>query len=240
MKKFAIHLLSFTFASVTCGAAIAQPMAPPAEAGRVEKVMATVRTDAGDVMVSKQNEAFLTAKPNEPVKVGDRLMVGKDSVATVVYGDDDCEQKYDREGVYQITPSCCFSGDDDKKDGVREAVAKVRTDAGDIRVSQNRKDFFVARPDELVAKGDQLKVAKDSVATVIYSDNCEQSYNDEGTYRIQPYCGCPIALIAGSSKALVAGPWSPVGITSTAIVGGTIIWLLLDDDDDDQTPPVSR
>lgn len=99
MTKYPVLALVGILAGVVSASAMAQST-PGAE-----KAVATVRTDGGVIMVSDQNAPFATALPNQAVASGDRLMVSKDSIATVIYNDG-CEQKYDKAGIYKIQPDC--------------------------------------------------------------------------------------------------------------------------------------
>lgn len=105
MVKTPINTLIFGLALALCwqGAVEARQASGAAEDAR--QIVASVRTDGGVIMVSAEQGPFNTAVPNEPVASGDRLMVAKDSSATVVY-DDGCEQVYDKDGIYVIEPNC--------------------------------------------------------------------------------------------------------------------------------------
>jgi hypothetical protein len=50
---------------------------------------------------------FQTAVKGQRVNEKSRLMVSKESAATVVY-DDGCKQKYDKPGVYDISVTCAL------------------------------------------------------------------------------------------------------------------------------------
>ncbi|HET8897900.1 MAG TPA: hypothetical protein VFN09_03875 [Rhodanobacteraceae bacterium] len=111
MTKFDARALLFGLTVMLAGPVFAQSTestgtaATSQAASEAEKAVATVRTDGGVVMVSEQNGAFSTAVQNQPVVSGDRLMVAKESVATVIYNDG-CEQKYSKAGIYKIEPDC--------------------------------------------------------------------------------------------------------------------------------------
>jgi hypothetical protein len=86
----------------------AQMMAPKSSepAAPVSNTVAEVRTDGGVVMVS-DGGPFQTAVPGQRVDANARLMVSKESAATVIY-DDGCKQKYDKPGIYPINETCAL------------------------------------------------------------------------------------------------------------------------------------
>ena len=79
--------------------ALAQPADPDKE-----KVVATLEVDKGVIMTSTGGE-FAKANTGEKLIKEERLMVAKDSSATVVY-DDHCKKTYDEPGVYKIDANC--------------------------------------------------------------------------------------------------------------------------------------
>jgi hypothetical protein len=84
----------------------AQMMAPKSSkpAAPVSNAVAEVRTDGGVVMIS-DGGPFQTAVPGQRVDAKSRVMVSKESAATVIY-DDGCRQKYDKPGIYSINETC--------------------------------------------------------------------------------------------------------------------------------------
>lgn len=86
---------------MAAGAWPAQAQSDAADRNEVAKV----RTDEGVIMLSVEQGAFNTAAQGQRVATGDRLMVAKGGVATVVY-DNGCERKYDKAGVYEIDADC--------------------------------------------------------------------------------------------------------------------------------------
>ena len=89
----------------------AQMMAPESSASTAASepeagTIAEVRTDGGVIMIS-DGGPFQTAVPGQRVSDKSRLMVSKESAATVVY-DDGCRQKFDKPGVYPISSTCAL------------------------------------------------------------------------------------------------------------------------------------
>lgn len=84
----------------------AQMMSPEPTAAPVseEATIAEVQTDGGVIMVSNGGP-FQTVVPGQRVSTKSRLMVSKESAATVVY-DDGCKQTYSKPGVYEISAEC--------------------------------------------------------------------------------------------------------------------------------------
>lgn len=85
----------------------AQMMAPESSkpAAPVSNTVAEVRTDGGVVMVSADGGPFQTAVEGQRVDSKSRVMVSKESAATVIY-DDGCRQKYDKPGIYDVSETC--------------------------------------------------------------------------------------------------------------------------------------
>ncbi|SFN31936.1 hypothetical protein [Dokdonella immobilis] len=81
-----------------------EPASSPSAETPVANTVAEVRTDGGVVMVSNGGP-FQTAVPGQRVDAKARLMVSKESAATVIY-DDGCKQTYDKPGVYPINETC--------------------------------------------------------------------------------------------------------------------------------------
>ena len=115
-------------------------------------------------------------------------------------------------------------------DEARQNVASVRTDGGVIMVSAETGPFNTAEPNQPVASGDRLMVAKDSIATVIYDDGCEQVYDKDGIYVIEPNCKRAIAWTQGWSNGQVAA----------AVIGGAALGAAIDHSLRDKCRPVSR
>jgi len=115
-------------------------------------------------------------------------------------------------------------------ESAREVVASVRTDGGVIMVSAEQGPFNTAEPNQPVASGDRLMVAKDSIATVIYDDGCQQVYDKDGIYVIEPNCKRAIAWKEG---------WSN-GQMIAAVVGGAALGGIIEHNRRDKCPPVSR
>lgn len=103
MGKYIVRIM--TLGLLAAFALVTVANAADAPATTDQKDVATVRTDGGVIMLSQQNGPFVTATPDQPAASGDRLLVSKDSIATVIYNDG-CEQKYDKPGIYKIAPSC--------------------------------------------------------------------------------------------------------------------------------------
>ncbi|MDX9699763.1 MAG: hypothetical protein RBT55_09275 [Rhodocyclaceae bacterium] len=88
--------------------ALALPALAQTDADARDEV-ASLRPGEGVIMLSIEQGPFNTPTQQQRVATGDRLMVAKDSAATVVY-DDGCEIKYDEAGVYEIEPDCKVVG----------------------------------------------------------------------------------------------------------------------------------
>ena len=73
-------------------------------------------------------------------------------------------------------------------------------------------------------------VAKDSAATVIYNDGCEQKFDKVGTYKIEPNCKVAVAFFEGGRAALIAA----------AVIGGVVVAMVVDDNDQGKPRPISR
>lgn len=114
-----------------------------------------------------------------------------------------------------------------------KAVATLRVDGGVIMVSDGGA-FVSAIPNQTVVSGERLMVSKDSVATVIYNDGCEQKYDKAGVYKIEPGCARAAAFSGGA-----ANPWKAVAIVATAISGAAVA-KMVHDDNCDCCDPVSR
>jgi hypothetical protein len=99
-------LMAGIFGFVLAMPAHAQMMNPeqPQAASPAESTVAEVQTDSGVIMVS-DGGAYQTAVPGQRVSAKSRLMVSKESSATVIY-DDGCEKKYTDPGVYDISAEC--------------------------------------------------------------------------------------------------------------------------------------
>ncbi len=69
-----------------------------------DKTVATLEVGKGTIMTSKGGE-FVTASTGEKLIKEERLMVAKESSATVVYNDH-CKRTYDEPGVYKIDEDC--------------------------------------------------------------------------------------------------------------------------------------
>ena len=69
-----------------------------------EKTVAKLRVNKGVVMTSKGGE-FATGTTGEELIKDERLMVTKDSSATVIFNDH-CQHTYDDPGVYKIDADC--------------------------------------------------------------------------------------------------------------------------------------
>lgn len=79
--------------------------APVPQASNDAQQVATLQVGGGVVMVSNQGAPFASGQSNDPLYSGTRLMVSKNSSATVVYNDG-CRQTYDKQGVYTISATC--------------------------------------------------------------------------------------------------------------------------------------
>jgi len=111
----------------------------------------------------------------------------------------------------------------------RNEVAKLRTDTGVIMVSAEQGPFNTAAQEQRVATGDRLMVAKDSVATVVYDNGCEKTYDQAGVYEID--ADCKLGWWSRSTPAM-----------RTAVIGGGAVLaaVIIHNHDDDDAPPVSR
>jgi imidazole glycerol phosphate synthase subunit HisF len=114
-------------------------------------------------------------------------------------------------------------------DGEEKTVAEVRTDGGVIMVSEGGA-FQTAVPDQRVKSKARLMVSKESAATVVYDDGCEQKYDKPGIYEISATCALPVVLGGGSSNAL---------LITGSILGGAALGALIENYYHD-CPPVSR
>ncbi len=113
-----------------------------------------------------------------------------------------------------------------------ETVAKVQTDGGVIMISSDGGEYLTADPEQRVKSTARLMVSKESSATVVYDDGCEQKYDQPGIYEISENCVLPVAAVGGGpSKALIVG-----GI----LLGGAALYAIIDDYNDRDRPPVSR
>ncbi len=72
--------------------------------GDQDKTVATLQVNKGLVMTSTGGE-FVSATTGETLIKDERLMISKDSSATVVFNDH-CRRTYDEPGVYKIDPDC--------------------------------------------------------------------------------------------------------------------------------------
>ncbi|MEJ5207476.1 hypothetical protein [Denitratimonas sp. CY0512] len=113
----------------------------------------------------------------------------------------------------------------------RDEVGNVRTDEGVIMLSIESGPFNTTMQRQRVAVGDRLMVAKDSVATVVYDNGCEQKYDEAGVYEIERDC-VPVVAWWGSDRGVMT-----MAVVGSAVLGGVIGYQLKDDDD---PPPVSR
>lgn len=89
------------FASVFAVASLAVFASSAASAA---EQAATLRVDRGSVMTSQGGE-FATANSGQVLVAGERLMVGENATATVIY-DNDCKREYNAPGVYVIDATC--------------------------------------------------------------------------------------------------------------------------------------
>jgi hypothetical protein len=117
-------------------------------------------------------------------------------------------------------------------DGEEKTVAEVRTDGGVIMVSEREGGGFqTAVPDQRVKAKARLMVSKESAATVVYDDGCEQKYDKPGIYEISATCALPVVLGGGgSSNAL---------LITGSVLGGAALGALIEHYNHD-CPPVSR
>jgi hypothetical protein len=92
-------------------AAVAMPLHAQMLAGssasdsETVETVAKVRTEGGVIMISEEGAEFQTAAPDQRVAAKSRLMVSKESAATVIY-DDGCKQKFEDPGIYEISQTC--------------------------------------------------------------------------------------------------------------------------------------
>lgn len=94
-------------AALALAAALALPSlatAAPQATGDAQPV-ATLQVGGGVIMVSNQGSPFASGQSNDPLYSGARLMVSKNSSATVVYSDG-CQQTYSNPGVYTVSATC--------------------------------------------------------------------------------------------------------------------------------------
>lgn len=103
MKRTGIHVLVLgALAALSlAGSAQAAQTTVPAQPG---DVAGTLSINDGTIMVSNGG-AFVSARPGQPIRLGDRLMVTTDSSVAVVYPGG-CAKRFDRPGVYTITADC--------------------------------------------------------------------------------------------------------------------------------------
>jgi hypothetical protein len=97
MSKLTLNTILIGVLASFSLAALAQP-------GDQDKAVAKLRVDKGVVMTSKGGE-FATAGTGEGLIKDERLMVSKESSATVIYNDH-CERTYSDPGVYKIDAEC--------------------------------------------------------------------------------------------------------------------------------------
>jgi hypothetical protein len=117
-----------------------------------------------------------------------------------------------------------------------QTIAKVQTDGGVIMISDGG-EYQTAAPEQRVNAKARLMVSKESSATVIYDDGCEQKYDEPGIYEILQTCALPAAPVAvassgGPSKALIVG-----GV----LLGGAALYAIIDNynNNNNDRPPVS-
>ena len=98
MNRSGLNAILFGLVAALSLSAYAQQSEPaPAQ-------VATLHLDKGVVMTSTDGE-FVTSGTGQQLRTGERLMVSKDSSATVVYNDH-CRRTYDSPGVYTIEADC--------------------------------------------------------------------------------------------------------------------------------------
>lgn len=97
MVKSAMVVVSFALVTVLSLPVFAQDA--PAKAA-----VATVQVDGGVIMVS-DGGPFTSATTGEQVAAGSRIMISKNSAASLVYGDG-CKQSYTKAGVYPVDAEC--------------------------------------------------------------------------------------------------------------------------------------
>jgi hypothetical protein len=93
-----------TSKTLLCSALALLSLAAVAQPGDQDKTVAKLEVNKGVVMTSTGGE-FVTANTGENLIKDERLMVSKDSSATVVYNDH-CKRTYDEPGVYKIDADC--------------------------------------------------------------------------------------------------------------------------------------
>jgi hypothetical protein len=92
-------------AAVALTVALALPPLAMAQANGDTQPVATLQVGGGVIMVSNQGSPFASGQSNDSLYSGARLMVTKNSSATVVYNDG-CRQTYSNPGVYTISATC--------------------------------------------------------------------------------------------------------------------------------------
>jgi hypothetical protein len=83
-----------------------------------QNVTATLQVQ-GDVRVSTGTD-FIPAVDNQPVIVGQRILVGENAIAKVRYSQD-CLRTYSDPGVYTVGPAVCRNKKDQKDNGQDQA-----------------------------------------------------------------------------------------------------------------------
>lgn len=98
MSKFALKAVALGIAMALLMPAYAQ------QGGQDKNAVATLQVNKGVVMTSTGGE-FASGVTGQELVTDERLMVTKDSSATVVYNDH-CKRTYDDPGVYKIDANC--------------------------------------------------------------------------------------------------------------------------------------
>ena len=93
-----------TSKTLLCSALALLSLAAVAQPSDQDKTVATLEVNKGVVMTSTGGE-FVSANTGEKLIKDERLMVSKDSSATVVFNDH-CKRTYDEPGVYKIDADC--------------------------------------------------------------------------------------------------------------------------------------
>ena len=93
-----------TSKTLLCSALALLSLAAVAQPDDHDRTIATLQVNKGVVMTSTGGE-FVTANTGENLIKDERLMVSKESSATVIFNDH-CRRTYDEPGVYKIDADC--------------------------------------------------------------------------------------------------------------------------------------
>lgn len=125
----------------------------------------------------------------------------------------------------QTTSSAAEKSDD--------TFATVKSENGDIMISDNGGEFATAAQDQRVTDKARLMVAENSKATVKYDNGCDKTYDEPGVYDLSTAC---VAALLGSGAGTLTD-WIIPGV----VIGAVAVYSIHEaNSDNDRRPPVSR